>query len=183
MLGLVRKRAATNPRELPACFRGPPRTAIGSRDGSPILAGQLVHQSIDSVSGEAMNRHGEDFVVPFRAGRFFTIGHRWYVATRGDEDLGPFPSRERARMALAQYLASRVVSRLDDHKAPPVIGSEVSRAMLSEFSYFLEREKAIGRMAAVAWVQTRLTQLDAQSMPPDEKRERLAALNLILEQL
>ncbi len=47
-----------------------------------------------------MNRRGEEGAIPFRTGRFFTIGHRWYVATRNDRDLGPFPSRDRARQAL-----------------------------------------------------------------------------------
>ncbi len=92
-----------------------------------------------------MNRRGEGGPAPFRGGRFFTIGHRWYVATRSDRDLGPLASRDRARVILAQYLSGLAVSNIEEGDASPVTGSTDSARMVSELSLFLHRGGPHGR--------------------------------------
>jgi hypothetical protein len=134
------------------------------------------------VWGWVMNRRGENGDVPFRTGRFFTIGHLWYVATREDRDLGPFPTRDRARAVLAEHLARQSVSEVEEDDDSPVTGSDISGPMITEFRYFVEREQQIGHTAAMDWAAERYQRIELESMPADEKRERLAALGLILEQ-
>ncbi len=54
-----------------------------------------------------MSRHrkGELGAVPFRSGRFFYIDSKWYFACREGKEVGPFPSKQAAEMALAEYIA------------------------------------------------------------------------------
>ena len=53
-----------------------------------------------------MSRHrkGELGAVPFRSGRFFYIDSKWYFACREGKEVGPFPSKQAAEMALADYI-------------------------------------------------------------------------------
>jgi hypothetical protein len=53
-----------------------------------------------------MSRHrkGELGAVPFRSGRFFYIDSKWYFACREGKEVGPFPSKQAAEMALAEYI-------------------------------------------------------------------------------
>lgn len=50
------------------------------------------------------NRDGETGPLPFRTGRYFTIGANWYFATREQVDKGPFHTKEEAEMGLRDYL-------------------------------------------------------------------------------
>lgn len=129
-----------------------------------------------------MNRRGEEGATPFRTGRFFTIGHNWYVATRENRNLGPFPSLDRARAGLAQYLASLAVSDLQTETTSLATASRVSETMVSEFSVFLERLNAVGHAAAIAWANGRQRELEEYPYSPEEKRERLTAISVILQQ-
>lgn len=53
-----------------------------------------------------MSRHrkGELGAVPFRSGRFFYIDSKWYFACREGKEIGPFPSKQAAEAALAEYV-------------------------------------------------------------------------------
>ena len=53
-----------------------------------------------------MSRHrkGELGAVPFRSGRFFYIDSKWYFACREGKEVGPFPSKQAAERALAEYI-------------------------------------------------------------------------------
>ncbi len=53
-----------------------------------------------------MSRHrkGELGAVPFRSGRFFYIDSKWYFACREGKEVGPFPSKQAAEIALAEYI-------------------------------------------------------------------------------
>lgn len=53
-----------------------------------------------------MSRHrkGELGAVPFRSGRFFYIDSKWYFACREGKEIGPFPSKQAAEEALAEYV-------------------------------------------------------------------------------
>jgi hypothetical protein len=129
-----------------------------------------------------MNRRGEDGASPFRTGRFFSIGHVWYVATRDDRDLGPFPTRERARSGLAHYLAGQAVFALNEGDGSPVTNSQVSGTMVSDFGPFLEHLNTDGHSCAMAWASSRRRQIEGKPLPNEERRERLAALDVILDQ-
>ncbi len=54
-------------------------------------------------NNQMRNRRGESGAVPFRSGRFFTVGDKWYFATREGEDVGPFDELHQARAALVEY--------------------------------------------------------------------------------
>lgn len=53
-----------------------------------------------------MSRHrkGELGAVPFRSGRFFYIDSKWYFACREGKEVGPYPSKQDAEKALAEYV-------------------------------------------------------------------------------
>ena len=53
-----------------------------------------------------MSRHreGELGAVPFRSGRFFYIDSKWYFSCREGREVGPFPGKQEAEMALAEYI-------------------------------------------------------------------------------
>lgn len=50
------------------------------------------------------HRNGEAGVIPFRTGRFFNVGGKWYFTTREEMDQGPYTSRVEAEAALSIYL-------------------------------------------------------------------------------
>ena len=50
------------------------------------------------------NRAGENGPIPFRTGRFFNVGAKWYFATREAIDQGPFNSKDEAELALNKYI-------------------------------------------------------------------------------
>lgn len=50
------------------------------------------------------NRKGETGPVPFRSGRLFSVGDKWFFATREGPDRGPFDSREDAEAELRLFL-------------------------------------------------------------------------------
>ncbi len=51
-----------------------------------------------------IHRAGEDGSIPFRTGRFFNVGAKWYFATREAIDQGPFNSKGEAEHALTKYI-------------------------------------------------------------------------------
>jgi hypothetical protein len=51
-----------------------------------------------------MNRKGESGTVPFRSGRFYSVGTEWYFAVRRGVDQGPYDSKESAKKALVDYI-------------------------------------------------------------------------------
>ena len=51
-----------------------------------------------------MNRKGESGSVPFRSGRFYSVGSEWYFAVRRGIDQGPYDSKEKAREALVNFI-------------------------------------------------------------------------------
>jgi hypothetical protein len=50
------------------------------------------------------HRKGESGPVPFRSGRLFSVGDKWYFATREGTDQGPFESKEDAEAELRLFL-------------------------------------------------------------------------------
>ena len=71
-----------------------------------------------------MSRHreGEFGAVPFRSGRFFYIDSKWYFSCREGREVGPFPNKQAAEMALAEYINNRQCTedpRHEDSSLPP----------------------------------------------------------------
>jgi len=56
------------------------------------------------------HRGDEQGEVPFRSSRFFSVGSKWYFATREGFDSGPYANRERAESSLQRFLA--IISKL-----------------------------------------------------------------------
>lgn len=50
------------------------------------------------------HRSGEQGAIPFRSGRFFNIESDWYFACRGQQNQGPYNSRQEAEAALTLYI-------------------------------------------------------------------------------
>jgi hypothetical protein len=64
----------------------------------------------------------------------------------------------------------------------PVTNSQVSGTMVSEFGLFLEHLNTDGHSSAMAWAASRRRQIEAEPLPNEERHERLAALDVILDQ-
>ncbi len=50
------------------------------------------------------NRHGETDNLHFRSGRLFCVDNDWYYSTREGIDVGPFPTKAEAEVALDSFL-------------------------------------------------------------------------------
>ena len=50
------------------------------------------------------NRQGETDSLHFRSGRLFCVDNDWYYSTREGADIGPFPTKADAEVALASFL-------------------------------------------------------------------------------
>lgn len=53
------------------------------------------------------NRQGESGDAPYRSGRLRCIDDKWFIATRGPELHGPYPTQEEAERALEDHIGSR----------------------------------------------------------------------------
>ncbi len=53
------------------------------------------------------NRRGESGRIPFRTGRFFSVGGEWFFSTREGENHGPYASRQIAEAALLNFVRNR----------------------------------------------------------------------------
>ena len=56
------------------------------------------------MKSEIVNRDDELGPVPFRSGRFYSVGNQWYFAVRDMADQGPFHGRANAEKALKDFL-------------------------------------------------------------------------------
>jgi len=68
-----------------------------------------------------MSRHreGELGAVPFRSGRFFYIDSKWYFSCREGKEVGPFPSKQAAEMALGEYVDNNQCVEESNHEDSP----------------------------------------------------------------
>ena len=51
-----------------------------------------------------LNRSDESGAVPFRSGRFYSVGTDWFFAVRRGVDQGPYESKETAKDALVNFI-------------------------------------------------------------------------------
>ena len=50
------------------------------------------------------SRHGETGAIPYRTGRFYSVGTEWWFAIRKGPDMGPYENKVQARQALIEFL-------------------------------------------------------------------------------
>ncbi len=50
------------------------------------------------------NRHTEKGAIPFRSGRYYSIGNEWWFAIRRGPDQGPYVTKAAAKQGLIEYL-------------------------------------------------------------------------------
>lgn len=127
-------------------------------------------------------RFGETGNAPFRTGRIYSVGVEWYAATRGGRDLGPFASHEEAKSAIEAYIADLLASDGSAADSTPAERADRAQVRLEEIREFMQRRETYGPAAARLWAQERIKQLDAESLPSAERRERLTALNYLLHE-
>lgn len=127
-------------------------------------------------------RFGETGHVPFRTGRFYSVGVDWYAATRGGQDLGPFASQEEAKSAVEDFISETLASAGHLAGSTPAERADRAEVRLQEIRHFMRRREAEGQIAARLWARQRVKQLEGQSMPSAERRERLEALQQLLQQ-
>lgn len=51
-----------------------------------------------------LNRKDESGSVPFRSGRFYSVGADWFFAVRRGVDQGPYDSKDKAKDALVNFI-------------------------------------------------------------------------------
>lgn len=126
-------------------------------------------------------RHGEESHIPFRSGRFYSVGSEWYATTREGRDLGPFRSREEAKMAIAAYVAE--LSALEGQPTAAELSTESDsiEARVQELREFMRVREERGLDTALQWAQDRVMRFQVEPMPPREREDRLAALHYLIE--
>jgi len=75
------------------------------RDELPPAINLQPRQPEKFVLNGFLNRRSEGERTYFRSGRYFTIGHEWYVTVREGIDLGPFLYRAEAEIELVKHVA------------------------------------------------------------------------------
>lgn len=63
------------------------------------------------------NRRGESGHIPFRTGRFFSVGGEWFFSTREGENRGPYSSRQAAEAALLNFVRNHSFAHTKSRKA------------------------------------------------------------------
>ncbi len=135
------------------------------------------------------NRHGEKGAVPFRSGRVFRVDNDWYFATREVAQLGPYPSKNDAEVAMAAFVGFRIhQNRAFTHPVLWAVGTHATagqsdpfRAMLSEAVQFYAARAEGQRNAALVWAVDRLRALRTEGERDATAGCRMAVLEHILE--
>jgi len=133
-----------------------------------------------------VNRRAEQGGTYFRGGRYFTVGHEWYVTLRHGLEIGPFPDREEAELTLARHVAERLAQRpgglasLDDHGDRQATPFEL---LVREILGAYEQRRLRSENSAYVWVMRRLAELDKH--PPRDIRSEMhrRALQRLLVEL
>lgn len=137
-------------------------------------------------SVEFRNRRNDHRQTYFRAGRYFTIGHEWYVTLREGDDMGPYPDRDVAEMALAMRVAGDCVespggiARLFGNNEECASLFEI---MVREMADGLEQRKLRSDNCAYVWARQRLDELYRHPAQQTHPVVRSKALNYLLYQM
>lgn len=128
-----------------------------------------------------VKRHGEEGNFPFRSGRFYSVGSDWFAMTREGYELGPFRSREEAKMAVAAYVAEHSKAEAQSTASELSQESDSIEARVQELREFMRVREEQGVAAALQWAKDRVIRFQVEPLPPSEREDRLAALNYLIE--
>lgn len=106
-----------------------------------------------------LNRGSEELCSYFRCGRFFTVGHEWYVTTREGEDMGPYLYRVEAEIALVKFVADCFLSSDDGIDELYMRGeNEMTpfESLVREVVICLEQRHLRSDNSAYVWIMQRL---------------------------
>lgn len=126
-----------------------------------------------------INRRGESCPIPFRRGRFYWLERQWYATTREGDELGPYATEQEAQMGVACYLAERLSE--DEAEALAAIStSDPVDLTVTEIRRFNQEVETSGVGAALDWARRRIERIMKESLPPQQRRERISALEFLL---
>ena len=137
-------------------------------------------------SHNTLNRGSEPRRAYFRCGRYFTVGHEWYATVREGTEIGPFPTRNEAQMALADHVtacffASRGhIGQIDAHGGRDATLLEV---LVQEMASGQEHARLRSENCAYIWAKQRLEEIDRHPEDFDHANARASALRYFLTQL
>jgi hypothetical protein len=161
----------------------------GSYRSRPVPADGLVDPDDVGAPTETHDGHNRRSEQPrryFRCGRFFTVGHQWFFATREGLDIGPYATRPQAEIALAKYVARRCVTSPDG--VAEVFhgkGRETTplEAQIGEILSCWQQRRLRSGGGARVWARQRLARLRQHPESFDHAAVRLRVLQHMLAEL
>lgn len=138
------------------------------------------------VSRDLRNRRSEPPRTFFRCGRYFTVGHEWYVTNREGIDLGPYKDREQAELALAMHVTACCFARtggIAELRRRAQQGLTRFEALVAEMVGCWEQRRLRSANCAYVWTQQRLQRLYESPQGTDHLESRMRALRYMLSRL
>ncbi len=156
----------------------PPSPADAARQG-----GVRAHRP---TPGDFRNRRSEPPRTFFRCGRYFTVGHEWYVTNREGIDLGPYVDREQAELGLAMHVTACCFARpgrIAELRKRAQHGLTSFEALVAEMVGCWEQRRLRSANSAYVWTQQRLERLNERPEGVDHLESRARALRYMLARL
>jgi len=133
-----------------------------------------------------LKRRNEQQRNHFRCGRFFNVGHEWYVANREGRDLGPFAERDDAELALARHVAEICFA---SHQDLGAMNADLDRratdfeVLVNEILNCWEHKHLRSENSAYVWLRQRLGSLKRHSTLQHRPYMQSKILRSLLEEL
>lgn len=131
------------------------------------------------------NRRTEPERIFFRGGRYFTVGHEWFVTLREGIDLGPFLRQETAELAAARHIAGACIDSpggiadLFHHTETEATEFEM---LVRELVEGLEQRLLRSDNCAYVWTQQRLDSLRRHPEKQTRVSTRIRALEYLMDE-
>jgi len=131
------------------------------------------------------NRRTEPEQIFFRGGRYFTVGHEWFVTLREGIDLGPFLHQETAELAAARHIADICIDSpggiadLFHHAETEATAFEM---LVRELVEGLEQRLLRSDNCAYVWTQQRLDSLHRRPGNRTHVSVRIRALEYLMDE-
>jgi hypothetical protein len=113
-----------------------------------------------------------------RSERLFAAGHRWYFTTREGQDVGPYWDRREAELALAAFVATKIVDggSGDVPRMGQARDATEFEAMVAELVGFFRERRRRSATSAFIWALKRLQTLRRPGSAENNPQVRMAAL-------
>ena len=127
-------------------------------------------------------RRGESGRVFYRSERLFDVGYRWYFTTREGQDIGPYWDRREAELALAFFLATKLVDNDSANIRRMALAPDAPEfeAMVAELVGFFQVRRKRSATSTFIWVLKRLQMLRSGGPANSHTRVRTAALEYVI---